>query len=250
MKVQTDLVYSSPGGVPLYLDLFLPEIDRPLPTVLMIHGGGWISGDRDMMHEEARWLAPQGFVCACMNYRLAPLHPYPAAVEDVRAAIAFLRENGASRGVDASRVVAFGNSAGGHLAAMAALSGPVDTRANASIAICPIVDLTEPRTQHLAISWGFLEQFMGGAFEEAPERWAEASPLTYAGASAPPMLLIHGVEDDVVPVAQSEALHAALQEAGADSTYIELPGEMHAFSLPAWLRIRDAYVSFLRRVTA
>lgn len=250
MKVQTDIVYSSPGGVPLYLDLFSPEVDRTLPAVLMIHGGGWISGDRDMMHEEAHWLAPQGFVCACMNYRLAPLHPYPAAVNDVRAAVAYLREHASELGLNASRIVAFGNSAGGHLAAMAALSGPTTTKVDAAVAICPITDLTEPRTQHLAISWGFLEQFMGGPFEESPEAWAEASPLSHVSADSPPMLLIHGVEDDVVPVAQSQALHDALKVSGVDSTYIALPGEMHAFSLPAWLRIREAYVNFLRRATA
>jgi acetyl esterase/lipase len=250
VNVWTDISYDAPCGLPIHLDLLVPESDRPVPVVLMIHGGGWISGDRTMVHDEARWLAPQGFACACVDYRLAPLHPYPAAVEDVRSAIRFLRGAAPEYGLDAGRVAALGHSAGGHLALTAALTGAQEERADAAIAMCPITDLTDPRAQHLAIAWSFLEQFMGGAFEQQPERWREASPIAHASDGASPVLLVHGENDDVVPVAQSRALAQALRKAGRDVTLLELLGEMHAFSMPAWLRIRDAYLAFLRRVCA
>lgn len=245
-----DQVYSSPPGGDLTYDFFRPADDRVLPLVLFIHGGGWISGDKEMYREEALWLAPQGFACACISYRLAPLFPFPAAIVDVQRFLTHAREQADHLQIDPQRLIAVGNSAGGHLACMAGLcdedfeTGAPVPKANGVVDICGIADLRNPDTNHFAIANSFLEQFMGGPHFGNEEAWAKASPIVHVSPNDAPFLIIHGTEDDVVPVQQSRDLAAALQGVGVRAEYIELDGEMHAFSLGAWGRIRSEILRF------
>lgn len=244
------------NGVPLLLEVAHPPSGRNRPFVLFVHGGGWISGDRTHFAEEAVWLAQQGFVAGRCDYRLAPLDPFPAAVLDVQAAIAHVREHAAELGVDPNAITAMGSSAGGHLAAMAALlrdwirpdqaSSRASPRANAAVAISGLHDLREPQTKHVPVAWGFLEAFMGGPYAGREELWREASPIAHVASGAPPFLLFHGDADDVVPLGQSEALHAALLDAGIQSELEVLTGEGHGFTLGAFLRMRERALDFLR----
>jgi acetyl esterase/lipase len=251
MVPKLDLPFTTSNGQSLSFDLYRPNSDAPVPLVVCIHGGGWISGDKSMMAEVAVNLVAEGYAVACPQYRLAPLNPYPAAVQDVQAFVRHMRSNASEFGVIPDRIAALGNSAGGHLAAMlgltdAAIDG-VSSRVDAVVDICGITDLTNPVDQHLPISFGFLEQFMGGPFSGNEEKWREASPITYVNEDAPPFLIIHGESDDVVPIAQSEALAGKLFTAGREVEFHRLPGEGHSFTFAAWVRIERLFNEFLAK---
>lgn len=239
------LVYAERASIPLVFDLFLPEGGGPWPLVAFIHGGGWISGDPSHYWEEAEFMLAHGFAAASVGYRLAPLHTFPAAVDDVREFMRFIRAGGLELGIDATRVGVMGNSAGGHLAAMLGVA-EADSRPDAVAAVCPITDLTDPHAQHFDIGWPFLEQFMGCPYDPEDPRWREASPLHHVRPGLPPFLVVHGEEDDVVPFGQGQALYERLVEAGNDARFVPMPGEMHGFSLEAWERVREEYLAFFR----
>lgn len=250
--------FAAPGGTALGYDLVLPEGAGPFPLVVCLHGGGWISGDKSDMHEIALWLASEGFGAACPSYRLAPLYPFPAAVEDVMAVVRFAIAQASELGVDPTRFASFGNSAGGHLAAMLGVLSrmPTDSpdavsaRVKAVVDICGISDVTDPRAKHLPISWSFLEQFMEVPFEGNEERFKLASPLQHVDANAAEFLLIHGEDDDVVPISQSEEMHASLEANGVKSRFIRLPGEGHALSYQAWPGVAKEVLAFLKETLA
>ncbi len=254
MKFENNVVYAERAGFPLAADFALPENARGGPLVVFCHGGGWISGERSMYAEEAQWLASQGIAAATVSYRLAPLHPFPACVADLQDFIIFARGRAAMYGYDPEKIIAVGNSAGGHLAAMLALGDNYygqgepshNFKVNGSVAICPITDLTDSRARHFPISWSFIEQFVG-SLEADLTVLQEASPLYHASKLDSPMLLIHGSEDDIVPVSQSQDLHAALMEAGAEIELVVLPGESHSFTLAAWMGIRQRFFEFAKR---
>jgi acetyl esterase/lipase len=242
-----DLAHETEGGYALGYDLVVPEGPGPFPLIVFIHGGGWISGDRSDYAEEAEHWASLGYAGACVSYRLAPLHPFPAAVVDVRRAIASLRAESARFGIDSGRLAAFGNSAGGHLAAMAGMADG-EERPNAVVSVCPITDLTNPHETHLPIGWAFLEQFMGGPYSDADDRWRQASPARLVRDDCPPFFIAHGEEDDVVPFAQGRLLAEALAARGVDVSFLPLPGEGHSFTPSGWRRIREAVRTFLHRL--
>ena len=240
-----DQVYAEPDGFALRFDLFRPESSVPAPLVICVHGGGWISGSKEDMREVALGLAAKGFAAACPNYRLAPLNPYPAAVEDIHSFVKAARENAAEWRIDPERMASLGNSAGGHLAAMAGLTGLRENRVNAVVDISGISDLTVPREKHFAISWAFLEEFMGCQYEGNEAAYREASPITHVDSNSPPFLVIHGENDDIVPVEQSRELCRALADSGVRHTSEYLPNEMHSYSFLGWQRVEELYARFL-----
>lgn len=245
MQVLLDHIYASPEGIPLHVDLFRPDRDEPAPIVLCIHGGGWISGERTDMRPEAQWLAQNGFAAACPSYRLAPLHPAPAAIEDVRACVDHLRKEAPRLGFRGDRIGAWGVSAGGHLAAMlGVVNGSGFAPVQAVVDVCGLTDLTRPREQHHEISWSFLDQFMAVPYEGNESRFEEASPLHCVQPNPPPFLIFHGVDDDVVAIAQSDAFARKLGEAGAEVEYHRLDGELHAFTEAAQTAARGQILRF------
>lgn len=231
------------------LDLFLPEQPEGCPLIALIHGGGWISGTRIDFHDTARELNSRGIAAACIGYRLAPLNPFPAAVDDVVTAIGYLRAEANQHGYDPARIVAMGNSAGGHLACMAGLKGKLSTgesaeRANGVVSICAITDLRKPHESHFPVAFSFLDQFMQVSESEAPDQYEEASPLRYVDQDAPPFLLFHGCNDDIVPCDQSRKLFDALVQAGVPAEIRLLEREGHSFLLSTWNQIVDDAVEF------
>ena len=226
-------------------DLFRPQ-GQARAALLMFHGGGWISGDRRDYRDEAHWYAQQGVAALCIGYRLAPLHPFPAAIDDVLAAVRYVRESAADLNLEGCPLVGFGNSAGGHLAAMVG-HPPAGTLAqvDATVAICPITDLQQPSETHFPIALSFLEQFMGGSFSERPEAYAQASPMVHVREGGAPTLLIHGTQDEIVPVDQSRRFADALSSAGIPVELHLLEGEGHSFSWNAWSQIRELTLDFV-----
>ncbi|MCU0317231.1 MAG: alpha/beta hydrolase [Fimbriimonadaceae bacterium] len=233
-------------------DFVRPDTEERLPVIVYIHGGGWISGDRSMYRDEAVWACSQGFAAVCAGYRLAPLYPFPAAVADIQALIHHLRDNADELNILPDAIIAFGNSAGGHLACMAGLcqqdleSGAPAERANAVVSICGITDLRDPTQAHYPLAFSFLDQFMASRYEFDQERWSLASPLCHVHEKAGPFLIFHGSEDEIVPPDQATKLYTALCGVGVSAELYEMPGESHAFSMAAWLNIRQKTVDFIR----
>jgi acetyl esterase/lipase len=223
-----DVVYSSPGGRPLLCDLYLPEEpERPLPVVLFLHAGGWLAGDRRLGPDLGRYFSERGIAMASIDYRLSREAVFPAALEDVIAAIAWLRSAGPGFGFDPQRIGLWGASAGGHLAALAALSVP-ETDVRAVVAAYPLVDFYQmgERSEDLK---SYESRFLGAPIHSVPALVMQANPVTYARPGAPPFLLVHGQGDTSVPVAQSRLLYDALRAHGNTVTLSTIQGLEHGF---------------------
>jgi acetyl esterase/lipase len=262
--VLRDLRYATAGGVDLHLDLYLPAT-RPAPLCVYAHGGGWMRGARtDRAAERLVPVARAGVAVASVDYRLSGQAVFPAPLDDVRAAVRWLRAAAAGHGLDGARIGAWGASAGGHLAALLALTGDErdaelgDSSVQAAVTWFATTDLLrlatdEPEGPPPPFLTGplpdppFEARLLGvGRAAEAPEAARAASPVTHAHAGAPPFLLAHGDRDGMVPSVQSRRLFGALRDAGADATLWLLSGGNHedpAFDRPESL---GAVAAFLR----
>ncbi|MEV6754623.1 alpha/beta hydrolase [Streptomyces sp. NPDC051214] len=226
------------GARPLELDLWLP-VDAgngPAPLVLFVHGGAWRRGRRDDMGLRTRdWnpgplarIAAAGFAVACADYRLSGEATFPAPLDDLRAALRWLRLRAPELGVDTARTVVWGESAGGHLASLLALD-PAVAASGAVIWYAPS-DLTVPRGPFDPHSAATPEALLLGAAPAAvPEAARAASPVTRVHRDAPPFLLVHGERDTMVPVTHSETLAARLREAGARVELRTVPDADHGW---------------------
>jgi uncharacterized protein (TIGR03067 family) len=225
-----DVPYSEVSPVQK-LDLYLPEqhSDGIRPAIVFVHGGGWRAGDK---RREQWWRLPaqyakDGYVAISVNYRLTGEAPFPAQLTDVKCAVRWLRAHADEYDVDPHRIGAYGNSAGAHLVAMLGLVQPTDglegegphrEYSSAVQAVCASATPTD------FLNWGEVgkladrpstKALLSGPVEESKKRAGQASPITYVRADAPPVLLIHGTIDQVVPNMQAERLAHALREAGA-----------------------------------
>ena len=228
-----------PGYRPLELDLYLPDGpggDAPRPVIVHVHGGGWRRGSRRAPLPELgpsfyESLAAQGFAVAAADYRLSAEARFPAPLEDVRAAFGWVRDHAAAYGLDADRVFGWGDSAGGHLVLLAALTG---TTMRGAVAWFPVTDLLGLPSD-VAAAGGVPDagpdsreaQLLGAPAQSAPDLARQASPVAHASAAAPPVLLMHGAADDLVPPAQSIRLAEALRAAGAPVELLLVPGATH-----------------------
>lgn len=202
------------------------------PCVVMIHGGGWDNGDRGQLPEVNHHLARLGYAVAAVSYRLAPGTRWPGQGEDVRAAMGYLKAHAGELGIDATRLVLMGRSAGGQLATAVAYGYP-------DAAVRGAVSFYGPHDQVFA--WGFsreddilnavklLRQYLGGSPDEAPEAYRTASAYLFATReNAVPTLLVHGAMDSMVWHKQSERLHARLDGLGVANAFVSLPWATHA----------------------
>ena len=260
MPVRTE-VYARPDGQELKLDLYLPPFAKDSnagrPCLLVIHGGGWDSGDNSQLTEwNHRW-AGRGWVVAAINYRLAPAHPWPAQRDDVLAALAWLKANARSLGLDPHRLVVLGRSAGGQIATATAY-GAHDPDIRGVIALYAPHDMkfvwSVSREDDALNSIKLLRQYLGGP-PDSPERvvlYDSASGQLLARADSPPTLLIHGPPDTLVWYRHSRRLAARLQELGVAHTHLELPWATHAFDFnpdgPGGQLADSAIAEFLDRV--
>lgn len=224
------LVYSRRGGGDLNLQLYRPSLSAvPSPLVLVVHGGSWRSGTRLEMPELSRYLAARGYAVASIDYGLAPAAKFPGPVEDVRAALAFLRAKAGELSLDPERVVLLGRSAGSQIALAAAAERPRGVRG--------VVDFYGPNDMRLAWTvpgspWildthGLLRQYMGGPPAEMPRLYDEASALGRAGKDFPPTLMIHGGRDELVWPVHELRLSARLSALGVPHYFLDLPWATH-----------------------
>ena len=228
VEMIADLVYGSPGGRDLNLDLFLPKSGTgPFPAIVYIHGGGWRSGSRGQFRRHAAYMATIGFVGATIEYRLSGEAKYPAAVEDSQAAVRWLRANAAKYNIDPQRVGAAGQSAGGHLAALLGVSADPAVQVQAVAAFNPILDLAAAAETSPGEAGSAVTSFLGASYAENPELWREASPLAHVSKQSAPMLFLHGTADATVPHAQSVTMRDALIKAGVAAELYSVEGAGH-----------------------
>lgn len=216
-----------------------------------------MGGDRSMFAEEAAWFAEQGYATALVSYRFAPEHTFPDQVLDVRNFLRHVVRESSSLGFDPAKVVALGNSSGGHLALMLGCADdslPGDDLPPPSLKGCVslagISDLTDASKSYPEISGQFVPLFMAGDYEGNEVRYAAASPIKYLKRRRPEasFLLFHGDQDEIVPVSQSRTMAEALREVKADVVYEELPGEHHAYTLTGMNRIRQVTLQFMQKL--
>lgn len=245
-----DVTYSTiPGYRPMIVDIYLPPREMgPRPLILYVHGGGWVGGNTRHGGASADFpaalamLAAEGFVVASLEYRLAREANFPAQAHDVRAALRFLKGNAGHYGIDPARTGIWGGSAGGHLSALAALScgdaslDPAGTSAPAgsecvqsSVIWYGVFDFAALAAGRPGGTDGGAVTLLGCDGACRPQDYAPASPVTYIDANDPPMLLIHGEGDRVVPVAQSRLAEERLRAAGVDVTSLYIPAVDHSF---------------------
>jgi acetyl esterase/lipase len=238
-----DVTYSVlPGFRPLVLDLYQPDSPGPHPLVLFVHGGGWIGGNTRHSGALADFpqvlaqLAAEGFVVASVEYRLSGEAPFPAAFQDVRAALRHLKDKAGQYRIDPTKVAVWGGSAGGQLAALAAVScgdQSLDAQPTARGSECvqgaaiwygvfdfaPVVDRGEAAAN----------RYLGCSGSCAEGSVRRASPVAYVTADDPPFLLIHGEGDRTVDVSQSRDFEAALRKARVSVESLYIPDVDHSF---------------------
>ena len=228
-----DLEYSRAGGESLRLDACVPDGPGPFPAVILVHGGGWSSGDKTSGVDPL--FAPfskSGLGWFSLNYRLAPRHRYPAAVEDVEAAIRWVKEHAKEFNVDPLRLALLGESAGGQLVVMAVVRARSGTRVEAVIPFYAPVDLESDTERRGGLSLSLRDLF-GRSYEvngEAAQLLREASPINYVTSDLPPFLLVHGTADMSVPYSQSVQLQAKLRSAGVACDLITIDDGVHGMA--------------------
>ena len=224
--------------------------DRPL--VVVIHGGSWRGGDQKQLPKLNYYLASKGYPVAAITYRLAPQHRFPAALEDVRAAVAYLKDNATRLGIDASRIVLLGRSAGGQLALLAAYTS-ADPAITGAISFYGVTDMfwawDHPSPKRVLDSRGILRDYLGGSPMQVGAAYHVASPIKYVE-TAKPTLLIHGAKDPLVFVEHSRMLAAELRKRKRAVELVEMPWATHAcdyaFNGPCGQLITQAVERFLQ----
>lgn len=244
--IEKDVVYARIGDQTLSLDIYRPETDQWPPVVLYLHGGGWAVGDKsDGSSERLEAMTWNGVAVASANYRLTSVATYPAQIHDVKAAVRWLRANGAQRQLAVDRVAIWGASAGAYLASMVGLSagdplleGAVGDHGDQSSVVQAVVSWFGPSDLVQTSRRTWLEtRILGVPFENAlfaletiaPNNSdvRRGSPINRVGPNAPPFLIAHGSLDRIVAESEGRALHDALVRNGCDVTMIILGGAGH-----------------------
>ncbi len=234
-RVLTDLTYMTASGYESKMDVYASRSATPAPTLIYIHGGGWVGGTKESSVLLTLPYLAMGWTVVNVEYRLARHALAPAAVEDIRCALRTIIARAETYNVDTSRIVVTGHSAGGHLSLMAGMlpvsagldrpcAGTGEVRVAAIVnwfGITDVVDLLDgPNMQNYAVAW----------LGSMPDREAVArrvSPLTWVRSGLPPVITIHGDADRVVPYSHAVRLHEALTAAGVPNELITIPGGQH-----------------------
>jgi acetyl esterase/lipase len=250
VTIERDVTYLAPDRKEK-LDLYQPEkrdSKNPSPAVVIIHGGGWVGGDKAAEREfiTGTTLAKAGYVCVSIEYWKGSKDRWPTNLQDCKNAVRWLRVNADRLKINPAKIGVIGGSAGGHLALMVAYTAgqteldPKPLYPGISDAVTTCVDmygitnlLTRQGTDPSGKPNGKLSEtpLFPESREAAPEKWKQASPVTHVRSSSPPTLILHGTNDTTVDRGQSEELEKTLQTAGVVSKFIRVEGANHAWPL-------------------
>lgn len=244
-KVLTDLPYVTGGHSSQALDLYVPMnktagVVPPPPLIVFIHGGGWQAGSKQMC--PARAFLAKGYAVASVEYRFSDVAPFPAQVEDCKAAVRWLRAHAKEHGYNAEKIAVWGPSAGGHLVSMLGVTGnkrdfDVGENLDQSSQVQAVIDFYGPEDfEHYgdgpnpgipADPRGTVAKLLGGPIKDKLELARRASPVTHVHKDAAPFLILQGDADPLVPVQQSQLIDTTLKGVGVESTLKILPGAKH-----------------------
>lgn len=235
-----DVTFARYGDRTLELDIYRPKDDwRSLPALVCIHGGGWSKGQKTHFRNVAQALAAKGFVTASIDYRLSGEAPFPAHIHDCKAAVRFLRANASDFGIDPGKIGAIGHSAGGHLAALLAMSAgvqelegkggnaEVSSAIQAAISMGGQTDFLSERNREISSQKEIWQQFLGGSQAEKPQAYRIASPLVHVDQTDPPCWIITGENDD--PSTHADQFRERLQTLDIQSGLTVIKDAPHAF---------------------
>ena len=256
VALHEDIVFSRPAGHELRLDLFAPEAGEGLrPAIVFILGSGWGGGDKSHFWRQAAHMASLGFVGICIEHRGSGDAIYPAAVDDAKTAVRWLRAHATQYRIDPDRIGAAGGSSGGHLASFLGVTRevrsltPTSEYAEFSAAVSAVAAFNPAEDFEAAGETergeGALTAFLGTSYADNPELWREASPINHVAADSAAFLVLQGTDDEVTPYAQSAAMVEALKKAGVRAELFTAEGAGHGFfNRPPW------YEPTLERMTA
>ena len=255
VTIEENVVIHTVAGRALTVDIFRPaDTPGPVQGLLFLPGGGWQTANRAALKERyGIRMAQRGYVCVTGEYRVMDEAPWPAQIQDVKAAIRWMRANSERLGIDPAAIVVGGKSAGGHLALLAAGTRGVDafegdsgnstvsSEVAAVIGVAPVSDLTEfARRPSMARLFGD---------NPAAEVVKTASPMTYANQDYPPTLFVHGTADDRVPHVMTMRMYQALEQAGVPVDLHLYAGQDHFFDQEPQFStaVADAMALFIAR---
>lgn len=235
-RITHDVVYQETPSRPLKLDVYQPLVEPAVgdryPAIIVVHGGSWQGGDKkNIFSMHCRYLAHQGYVVFAIQHRFSSEAIWPAQLDDIHAAVRWVKSCANEYRVDSERVALLGRSSGGHLALLAAYrphtseESGVDTKVRAVVAMYPPTDLrmwaSMPNTA--------LTDFLGGMMRDIPHAYADASPIEFADDNLPPTLILQGYMDNLVVPAHAEALHNRLAATNTPAAVLRVPWGRHGF---------------------
>jgi acetyl esterase/lipase len=260
-RVVRDVEFARAGDTPLLLDLYLPEAkERASGLIVWVHGGAWRAGSRTSV--DVVGLTERGWAVASVDYRLSTQARFPAQIHDIKAAVRYLRARAAEHGYPPERIVIAGSSAGGHLAALVGVSnrhpeleGSIggDTRTSSDVqaivslyGASNLTSILAQSTPHgLSVRVPALELLLGAKPEAATSLAQLASPVFHVDAKDPPLFLMHGDQDNQMPINQSHELEGAYRKLGLPVRFVVVHGAGHggpAFTTPEQLVAIDEFL--------
>jgi acetyl esterase len=248
-----DIEFAHPGEVSLTLDAHIPDGPGPFSAVILVHGGGWVAGDKQQYITYIfQPLTDAGFAWFTINYRLAPQFKFPSDADDVESAIRFVKANAAKFKVDPQRIALIGESAGGHLVSYVGARNQPESRVAAVVSMYGIHDFVAASVQWKPLPHELLDLFgIPQVDAETVPLLIKASPVIYISKGMPPFLLIHGSKDEDVPHEQSVEMCDRMKLAGARCDLITIEGAPHGMdhweSHPEWLWYKKALVDWLKK---
>jgi acetyl esterase len=219
-----NLTYGPAPAPDNLLDIYVPAGPGPFPAVVVVHGGGWIDGDKADWASEAEGLADAGFVAVTPNFRTAPENLYPAALQDLQLAVAWLRANAGEYSIDPAHIGALGGSSGAHLAALLAMKGRGSQESGSRIAAAASWSGRMNFTFELTHN---IERFLGCPYDVCPKLWKAASPYYNVDVSDPALYLANSLEE-VIPVHHATEMAAKLDRKGVPYFLRLLEGTRHS----------------------
>jgi acetyl esterase/lipase len=239
IDVLHDVVIGKGGDRDLHAEIAYPKYaTQPMPAIIFIHGGGWIGGNHKL--SPILQIAKSGYFGASIEYRLSNVAKWPAQIEDCKLGVRWLRANAVRYNIDPNRIGVWGESAGGHL--VTCLGTMADVKEyegdggypGVSSAVQAVVDFYGPTDFtrpgiYSPAAIKMTEGLFGVPYEQNPDLWKSGSPLYYVAAGDPPMLLVHGDSDNIVPIAQSTVFDEALTKAGVPHQFLIVKNAGHGF---------------------
>ena len=246
VTAEMDVEYSRVGER-VAMDIYKPKASGIYPAVVAVHGGGFRGGNRQSYRALCVKLAERGYVAATVSYRLSPANQFPAHVEDVKAAVRYLRANAARLGLDPARIGATGGSAGGHLVLMLGLTGDLkdfegsgpnqgfSSKVQAVVNYYGPTDFTHSYEPGKSVDAAqVLPLFLGGDLDHNRREHIRSSPLYYVNPLAAPTMTVHGTKDTYVNYEHALWLTERLKAAGVDNELVTIEGVGHGFKGADW----------------